>query len=276
MLSSHPWCGRPAIVCRHVADGAPILFAARDELEGRRRAASGSSGAAPRPTARTTARSSRSRRWSGATRPRSRIVLHPRGTALERRRARTRAGTPRPGRCSSRTARRAAGLASSRSTRRAAASRSTRATCGSWPTWRRPGSTSSPAPPTAATPAFAFSVGLFRSFDHPEVAVFGLAAEVLEARACGGSASGSGAGERFDEGDVVDGLLDGRAVAFRPDRAAPLRGAASATRSGTTAARASRRSRRVWSEGGRFPWERWFPRALRDAQPVLFEPAKAA
>ena len=32
----------------------------------------------------------------------------------------------------------------------------------------------------------------------------------------------------------------------------------------------------VWAdEAGRFPWDRWFPRELRDAQPILFEPEPA-
>ena len=32
----------------------------------------------------------------------------------------------------------------------------------------------------------------------------------------------------------------------------------------------------VWADAeGRFPWDRWFPRELRDAQLVLFEPEPA-
>ena len=63
-------------------------------------------------------------------------------------------------------------------------------------------------------PAFAYSIGLFRSFDHPEVAIFGLASGALEGavRRVGERVR---AGQRFDEGDVADGIVQGRAVAFR-------------------------------------------------------------
>jgi hypothetical protein len=31
----------------------------------------------------------------------------------------------------------------------------------------------------------------------------------------------------------------------------------------------------LWTEDGLFPWDRWFPKALRDTQPMLFEPEPA-
>ena len=64
-------------------------------------------------------------------------------------------------------------------------------------------------------PAFTYSVGLYRTFGLPEVIVVGLRAELahwilneLAARAR--------AGERYQTGDVLDGLLEGFPVTFRP------------------------------------------------------------
>jgi hypothetical protein len=127
---------------------------------------------------------------------------------------------------------------------------------------------------TGAAPAFAFSIGLFRTFDHPEVAMFGLAPDALDAavRRLGDRVR---AGERFDEGNVVDGILDGRAVAFRrivPRHYPSYLGYAVWYHGGARfpALQAT------WSDPERhFPWERWFPRELRDAQPALFEPEPA-
>jgi hypothetical protein len=127
---------------------------------------------------------------------------------------------------------------------------------------------------TGAAPPFAFSIGLFRTFDHPEVAVFGLAPDALESavRRIGERVR---AGDRFDEGDVVDRILDGRAVAFRrivPRHYPPYLGYAVWYHGGARfpALQAT------WADPeGHFPWERWFPRELRELQPVLFEPEPA-
>ena len=66
-----------------------------------------------------------------------------------------------------------------------------------------------------AWPEFTYSVGLYRQFKLPEVIIVGLRGELahwmlneLAARAR--------AGERFQAGDMVDGLLDGFQVTFRP------------------------------------------------------------
>jgi hypothetical protein len=130
------------------------------------------------------------------------------------------------------------------------------------------------APPDADTPGHACTIGLFRSWDHPEVAMFGLAPEALE-----GALARLGDrirhGERFDHGDVADGVLDDRAVAFR--RIVPRHYAAFLAR-GVWYHGGARfpALQALWAdEDGRFPWDRWFPRELRDAQPVLFEPEPA-
>jgi hypothetical protein len=124
-----------------------------------------------------------------------------------------------------------------------------------------------------AAPGFAFSVGLFRTFDHPEVAIFGLSAEVLEAavRRVGERVR---VGERFDEGAVEDAIVDGRSVAFRrivPRHYASRLGHACWYHGGARFPALQA----IWSADGLFPWDRWFPRDLRDAQPVLFDPEPA-
>jgi Domain of unknown function (DUF4262) len=67
----------------------------------------------------------------------------------------------------------------------------------------------------AEWPEFTYSVGLYRTFGLPEVIIVGLRAELahwilneLAARAR--------AGERFQAGDMLDGLLEGFLVTFRP------------------------------------------------------------
>ena len=67
----------------------------------------------------------------------------------------------------------------------------------------------------AEWPEFTYSVGLYRSFGLPEVIILGLRGELahwilneLAARAREGF--------RYEAGDVVDGLLEGFPVTFRP------------------------------------------------------------
>ncbi len=126
---------------------------------------------------------------------------------------------------------------------------------------------------TGGDPAFAFSVGLFRSFDHPEVAVFGLAPEALHA-AVRRIGERVGVGERFDEGALHEGIVDGRAVAFRRI-AARHYGARLGHAVWYHGGARFPALQAIWEEDGLFPWDRWFPRALRDAQPVLFDPELA-
>ncbi len=116
----------------------------------------------------------------------------------------------------------------------------------------------------------AFTVGLFRSFDHPEVIVFGLDAATREA-ALDRLGARVRAGERFEEGGVVDGILLDRPVAFRPvaRRHYPAYLGYAGWFHGGPRFPALQA---VWPDSeGRFPWERWFSHALRDAQPLLAE-----
>jgi hypothetical protein len=259
-----------AIVCRHVVDGAPILFAAREDRE-----VGGCEwefGCGAEADANTDARlvplEEVVRRDPSAVE----IVLHPRGTALERPAEHARwhieAGPVlfphRPSRRWPRfdpqyPPRRGEPLDASDLRLMADVAQAGYHVVG--------------GASTGGAPAFAFSVGLFRSFDHPEVAVFGLPTEVLDG-AVRRIAERIRAGGRFDEGDVVEGLVEARTVAFRrivPRHYPTHLGHAVWFHGGARFPALQA----IWSEGGHFPWERWFPRTRRDDQPVLFEPEPA-
>jgi hypothetical protein len=258
------------MVCRHVLEGAPILVASRDEVAGPAacewRFLCGAAGHALA-DGREVALDDVVRRDPTAVE----IVLHPRGTALERPGAAARWHT-------------GAGpvLFPHRPSRR-------------YPRFEPR------FPPRAGegldaddlrlladvaqsglhvvlvageATGHAHSVGLFRSWDHPEVAIFGLAAEELR-----GAVSRLGArvrgGERFEHGDVAEGVLERRAVAFR--RIVPRHYPAYLAHAVWYHDGARFPALQVvWAdEAGRFPWDRWFRRELREAQPVLFEPEPA-
>lgn len=256
-----------ALVCSHVAGGAPILYAARDRAEG----------------AEWRFRCGRCPRDAGDDRDAALeeivardpstvdIVLHPRGTALGRSgpasRWRVEEGAhPLPPRASRR-----------------------------WP------SLEPRYPPRRGEPldagdlraladvaeigwhviqvdgggaSHAFTVGLFRSFDHPEVVLFGLGAELREA-ALDRVGARVRSGERFEDGGVAAGILPDRAVTFRTvSRRHYLAylGYAGWFHGGPRFPALQA----IWPDGeGRFPWERWFPHALREVQPILAEPEPA-
>jgi hypothetical protein len=271
VLSSAEMDRDAAIVCLHVADGAPVLSAARSEPGGASpcewRFGCGADGEGA--GERLMALDEIVRRDPSAVE----IVLHPRGTSLERPSAiarwHTEAGPMlfphRPSRRWPRfdpryPPRRGEPLDASDLRVMADVSEAgLHVVCGA---------------ATGGAPGFAYSIGLFRTFDHPEVAIFGLAAPALDAavRRIGERVR---AGDRFDEGDVADELLERRAVAFRrivPRHYPPYLGYAVWYHGGARfpALQAT------WADPeGHFPWERWFPRELRDLQPVLFEPEPA-
>jgi len=261
-----------AIVCRHVADGAPILCALRDDpcgvatCEWQFGCGIEADGAADQ---RMVPLEEIVRRDPTAVE----IVLHPRGTALERVSADARWHIETgpvlfPHRPSRRWPRFDPHYAPRRGEPLDAGDLRVVANVAQAGLHVVTGAS------TGGAPAFAFSIGLFRTFDHPEVAVFGLATDALEAavRRVGERVR---AGDRFDERDVVDGLVEGRAVAFRrivQRHYPPYLGYAVWYHGGARfpALQAT------WADpAGHFPWERWFPRELRDLQPVLFEPEPA-
>ena len=69
------------------------------------------------------------------------------------------------------------------------------------------------------SPAFAYTVGLCRTFGHPEVIMFGLGLDTMH-QLLNDLADAIREGYRFDSGDVSDRLLDGYDVTFRtvPER----------------------------------------------------------
>ncbi|HEX9052080.1 MAG TPA: DUF4262 domain-containing protein [Anaeromyxobacter sp.] len=263
--------GEPAIVCRHVLEGAPILFAARDEPG----EASACEWHFRCGVALHRAEDGRVLELDEVVRrdPTAiEIVLHPLGTTLERSGADARWHTgagpvllprrpsrryprfdprfpPRPGETlDGGDLRLLADVAQ--------AGFHVVGTAGEEGRWH------------------AYSVGLFRSWDHPEVAVFGLAPEILQT-AVARLGERVRKGERFEHGDVDDAVLDDRAVAFR--RIVPRHCAGFLARAVWYHAGVRFPAlQAVWADpDGRFPWDRWFPRELRDAQPVLFEPEPA-
>ncbi len=265
--------GEPAIVCRHVLEGAPILFAARDEpgdaaagCEWHFRCGVALHGAED---GRVLELDEIVRRDPTAVE----IVLHPLGTTLERSgvdaRWHTGAGPvllphrpsrrfprfeprfpPRPGESlDASDLRLMADVAQS-------------------------GFHVVQVAADADAPAHAYTVGLFRSWDHPEAAVFGLPPEVLAAAAAR-RAERIRTGERFEHGDVAEDILEDRAVAFR--RIVPRHYTAFLPQAVWYHGGARFPAlQAVWADPeGRFPWDRWFPREIRQAQPVLFEPEPA-
>ncbi len=264
--------GEPAIVCRHVLDGAPILAASREDpgepadCEWQFRC-----GTAPHDVGdrRVVALDEIVRRDPSAVE----IVLHPCGTALERSAAAGRWHTgigpvllphrpsrryprfeprfpPRPGEpLDANDLRVMADVAQ----------------CGFHVV---------SAAGDGGGAAHAYTVGLFRSWDHPELAAFGLAPEILRA-ALDRLEEHVRQGARFDHGDVVEDILEDRAVAFR--RIVPRHYPAYLPRAVWFHDGARFPALQVvWADpDGRFPWDRWFPRELREAQPALFEPEPA-
>lgn len=271
MLSSRKMDRQDARVCRHVADGAPVLFAARDDATAGTcewRFGCGADGEAAEDEGIVPLEEIVRRDPSAVE-----IVLHPRGTALERKAATARWHTERgpvlfPHRGSRRWPRFDPRYPPRRGEPLDASDLRVMADVGQWGLHVVRGASIGDAP------AFAFSIGLFRTFDHPEVAIFGLAPEVLEAavRRVGDRVRD---GDRFDEGDVAEGIVEGRAVAFRrivPRHYPPYLGYAVWYHGGARfpALQAT------WADpAGHFPWQRWFPRELRDLQPMLFEPEPA-
>jgi hypothetical protein len=264
----------PASWCVHVAEGiAPILLAAREEPDGvvdaewRFRCG----GCADPALVRAVSLEAVIQKDPSAIQ----IVLHPRGTVLERRDARSRWHTvrgplplpPRPSRrwpgYDPRYAPRP-GEALDSSDLRLLADVSER---GFHVLVVEPED-------EAETTTYAFSVGLFRSFDHPEVALFGLPPEHL-ADAIHRVGERVRGGTRLEHGAIADRLVEGRLAAFRtvaPRHYPAYLGYAVWYHGGPFFPALQC----IWSDTeGRFPWAPWFPRGARNAQPMLFEPEPA-
>lgn len=120
-------------------------------------------------------------------------------------------------------------------------------------------------------PAFAYSVGLSRSFGHPEVILFGLDPGAMHGiiNLIAGRVK---RGEKFSAGGPVGGILDGYGVRFLdvdPKHYAEFFGYARwfSKGDGFPALQC------LWPDRhGRFPADPGFPESLRDRQPLLAGP----
>ena len=117
-------------------------------------------------------------------------------------------------------------------------------------------------------PGFAYTVGLFRRFGHPEVLVSGLDLDVLHDVLNDVGASVR-AGARFQAGATSDDVLDGYPVAFRaiaPAAYGTYLGAGVRFYAGSPFPALHC----VWPDrAGRFPWDAGVDDWTRWAQPAL-------
>ena len=121
-------------------------------------------------------------------------------------------------------------------------------------------------------PGFAYSIGLYRSFGHPEILVIGLDTNVTF-----GMVNGVGelirGGKRFDDFDESGDVLDGFNVAFRRVEKAHYAGYVGYARwfyEGDDFPILQC----VWPDSRqRYPWNPDYPAALRARQPILNDSA---
>ena len=64
-------------------------------------------------------------------------------------------------------------------------------------------------------PAFAFTIGLWKRFQHPELIVFGLPLETMH-QMLNGAGAAVGAGRPYAAGQSYDDILEGYSCTFRP------------------------------------------------------------
>jgi hypothetical protein len=119
-------------------------------------------------------------------------------------------------------------------------------------------------------PDFAFSIGLFHSFGHPELLIYGLAPNVI-GHVINEIGERIRDGERYVAGQTVNGFLEGYAVTFRPiplaQYAAHLGGAIRHYRGRDFPA-----LQVVYPDfEHRWPWDAGVDNELLEAQPVLAE-----
>jgi hypothetical protein len=117
-------------------------------------------------------------------------------------------------------------------------------------------------------PGFAYSIGLYRSFGHPEVIVFGLPVRVMH-RTINGVGEQVRSGERFGHLDEAGDVLEGYNVAFRTVKRrhyADYLGYARWFYRGDDFPALQC----VWPDSAhRYPWHPEFDAALSRRQPVL-------
>lgn len=122
---------------------------------------------------------------------------------------------------------------------------------------------------SAALPPYSYSVGLFKTYSHPEVIVFGLAAPTLQ-QIINTIGVAVKAGRSFDEVSTSDKVLSGFKCAFRPvpgEAASALMGLAVTYYGSPVPA-----IHCIWPDReGRFPWDAGATADYRRLQPALSE-----
>jgi hypothetical protein len=125
-------------------------------------------------------------------------------------------------------------------------------------------------PPEDGTPGWAFTVGLYHSFKHPEIVVFGLPIELL-GQVIGGIGSDVKEGKAFELSKEYEEILEGVRCTFRPVLECWYR-------SFLGYARWFYRGSQfpvlqcLWPDKEQhYPWEPKFKEAWKWAQPLLYE-----
>ena len=118
-------------------------------------------------------------------------------------------------------------------------------------------------------PTYSYSVGLYKTFSHPEVIVFGLAPSVLQ-QIINTIGQMVRDGHRFSANETTDQILVGNECAFRlvaPGAEAKYMGTAVGYYGGEVPALHC-----IWpDQAGRFPWEHGTSAIYRTLQPMLSE-----
>ena len=117
-------------------------------------------------------------------------------------------------------------------------------------------------------PAFAYSIGLYEHYGHPEIILFGLDLEIMH-RLINDAAKQIGQGHRYYERHRYEDLLEGYSCEFRtvsPDRYAGLLNYAIWYYNSPDFPVLQM----IWPDpDGRFPWENGFDEKFREDQPAL-------
>ena len=125
-------------------------------------------------------------------------------------------------------------------------------------------------PEEDGTPGWSFSVGLFKSFKHPEVVVFGLPLELSE-EVINGIGADIQKGKVFETGQEYPDILDGVLCTFRPVVQRwyrPFLGYAGWYYRGPKFPVLQC----IWPDKQQhYPWHPKFKKAWLGAQPLLFE-----
>lgn len=123
-------------------------------------------------------------------------------------------------------------------------------------------------PEDGETPDYAFTVGFWQSWQHPEVVVVGLAEEVAY-DLLNAVADQLDDGARFTPGQVVSGLLDTYPVTFKPIPASHHPGYLG-TACWANEGAAFEALQLVYPDKlGRYPWHDGVALGFRDIQPLL-------